>query len=714
MFLAGFANAFANNLAQDRAQNQQLTEQRQQRENAILTHLSTSDDPEIASRAVAGLMDQASGRRPLKGIRGFLNETEGNPALPAIRQLIMAGRQPQPGAPGSMAQPSGSAVTPNDQSTVNQDMAGGTATQPPPGPESIGTNVGRPGPTPDSAPIMTSAAPTPSAGGGAAPTPTTRAGAPVTPIPAATPGAAAPSLIPPAGTPGPRQVFLTKAQQTEADAAAQTRGRLAGFREARTLPEQRFLGGAAFNPQNLSGTVRTEDIIADDPDARDEQGNRIADHPGQSWAPVRLFDGTTRYRPVTPTAGGEGAIFSQAKSYQAQQQANGTPVSDEQAMAWARSNAATTGAARTSTAVSQATTAGVTAANAAPMASARLTQLRASAANTVAEAELKQRTLNGQLTREQALQIATRFYANRPGTTTDDVNEMTNALAGAPGPQAPAQTQPPPGPPAVSPAVAPAAAASTAGTPAATPPPGPPLATPSSTSAVTRPGPAARAGAEAPAPRAATTSMSAITPAASHAVTPPPAPGQLPGGISNYKPNATEQGTLDTIAGARPMMARVRQALAGYEGDNSIQSKGHALEQGVQAWAGFSPSDPVYKELAPLVSHLKVFAGSAYLHGIRNGAYVAQVQENLPSVGDTPAMVTTKLNNLDKTFSDIANAIGSTPAQAAAVGGRGAAPSAGGAGGAKTVKMVAPDGGSLTVPADQVEKYRRLGAQPVQ
>lgn len=125
MFFAGLAKAFGSGLEGVRAENAARAERQSQQENAILQHLSTSDDPEIASAAITGLLHQAQGK-PLKGIRGFLGEVEGHPALPTIRQLIQAGRQvqhpsqsvpaepqgPPQGQPGSMAMPEQAATEP--------------------------------------------------------------------------------------------------------------------------------------------------------------------------------------------------------------------------------------------------------------------------------------------------------------------------------------------------------------------------------------------------------------------------------------------------------------------------------------------------------------------------------------------------------------------------------------------------------------------------
>lgn len=105
-FFAGLAGGYNTALTQDRQLQAQKDEARATRENAALQHLVSSDDPEIASMAMTGLLQQ--GRKPSKGLRGFFNETEGNPMLPTIRQLMAQGKQvPNQGAPTPNEPPQG-------------------------------------------------------------------------------------------------------------------------------------------------------------------------------------------------------------------------------------------------------------------------------------------------------------------------------------------------------------------------------------------------------------------------------------------------------------------------------------------------------------------------------------------------------------------------------------------------------------------------------
>lgn len=122
MFFTGLTAAVGEGLQSSRQEAAARAEREADREQRLLAHLATSDDPEIASLALAGMLDQTQ-RKPRKGLRGFLGEMEGHPAIPTIQQLIKAGKA-TPNAPPegevpaalnpdqSAAMPSGSAVTP--------------------------------------------------------------------------------------------------------------------------------------------------------------------------------------------------------------------------------------------------------------------------------------------------------------------------------------------------------------------------------------------------------------------------------------------------------------------------------------------------------------------------------------------------------------------------------------------------------------------------
>lgn len=82
--LTGFNRAAA--AERDAVRRQEAIRDRQ--ELSILEALTKSDDPEIASLAVAGLLDFAAPRKKKSGLAGFLGETESHPMLPQIRSLL--------------------------------------------------------------------------------------------------------------------------------------------------------------------------------------------------------------------------------------------------------------------------------------------------------------------------------------------------------------------------------------------------------------------------------------------------------------------------------------------------------------------------------------------------------------------------------------------------------------------------------------------------
>jgi hypothetical protein len=314
--------------------------------------------------------------------------------------------------------------------------------------------------------------------------------------------------------------------------------------------------------------------------------------------------------------GGEAAILSQVKDVMA---ADPT-VSVEDATQRVRAAALRTVQNTQATTANRAVTTGAAAAVAPEMNQQRLASIRQRVVNEQTalpgiqmSVEAKQRALNGQLTAAEAAHTAATFLANHPGATSDDFNDMVSALSGGIAgstPTAPAAAAPPP--------PGPGGAASPVAVGAATPPPGatPPVAT----------APAVKPG--------------------------------LPSGRSLYKPNASEQGALDTMAAAAPMMQRVRALLAGHESENSWGNTFQGVKAEAQSMVGHNPSNPMYAQLDPLIQHLKVFALGPYLHGIRNGAFVKAVSDNTPTITDTPARIIQKLDNLEQNFKDITAAIG--------------------------------------------------------
>lgn len=202
-FFAGLAHGINEGLTGARAEEAAQNERDATRENAVLTHLATSDDPEIASMAIAGLTDQAAGRKPAKGLRGWMGAMQGNPALPRIRDLMAAGKQQTTteGGPTYMA-PQGAAAMPM-----------GSPVQPGEGPPGMST-----------AAIHNS-------------------------LPQ-DPGQQVTRTV-------PRTVFLSPAEKARQEESATLEAKLGAFRQARTPEEQALIGGSAVAGHTVFGGYQT-------------------------------------------------------------------------------------------------------------------------------------------------------------------------------------------------------------------------------------------------------------------------------------------------------------------------------------------------------------------------------------------------------------------------------------------------------------------------
>lgn len=118
-------------------------------------------------------------------------------------------------------------------------------------------------------------------------------------------------------------------------------------------------------------------------------------------------------------------------------------------------------------------------------------------------------------------------------------------------------------------------------------------------------------------------------------------------------PTAAERNMLDQIHAARPMMDRLKQALAGKESDNSY---GYAI-RGPLAMAeyklGHKPTDPFFQSYIPLVSLMDVMITKGYLGGVRNQTWLDKIMEHTPKVTDSPANAFDKLKNIEEAFNGI-------------------------------------------------------------
>lgn len=262
-FFSGLAAAFGDRLTSDRAENAKLNEARSARENDILKSLVGSDDQEIASMAMTGLLDQATGRKR-KGLAGWLGEVEGNPMLPTIRQLMAKGRQ--------IPVDHGEGSTPPDALRSNEDLA-----NPPPGPSA----------PPNRVPMGT--------GPGQAPGPT-----PFQQV--------------------ARPAFDSPYERTRKEEEAKQQAHLNVFRQAKTEDEQQLVGGTSFRPQAPQALGQLRGSQA--PQGSIDTSGRALD-PAQFYKSSRRSDGAIDYDPI---AGPVGLLRGTPQILADQENGTGRPV----------------------------------------------------------------------------------------------------------------------------------------------------------------------------------------------------------------------------------------------------------------------------------------------------------------------------------------------------------------------------------------------------
>lgn len=211
-FLDGFLSGVNSRQQQIEAQNREDAQASQQRETAVLSHLMTSDDPEIKSLAVAGMLDSTQPKKRKGGFAGWLGEMQNNPHMDRIRALVAHDQAVGHMVPSEVAHAAGQMTALGDPASAaaitTAHVAGGgggsaettaNAGTPTGSPETPGI-VGMPPPKPP--PALTTPAPPSPAGAAAMPanSPTEKGSAPPSNVSGgAGPSAAAPSMP---GAPG--------------------------------------------------------------------------------------------------------------------------------------------------------------------------------------------------------------------------------------------------------------------------------------------------------------------------------------------------------------------------------------------------------------------------------------------------------------------------------------------------------------------------------
>ena len=383
-FFAGLASGFNDALTQNRQLMAQQQEQQAQRDTSVLTLIAQQhSDPRVRAQALSTLA------------QGVLT-----PAKGGLMKLFGSGQDRNPGLTDffhSIARGGGDQQVTAEPATTGTTVAPGAMAQP-------AAALTQPGARPDAgtvtlpteAPITGTGSSVPSVG---APVQSRDEFGRPAAAPAATPppGASA-SLGIPQSMPNQDRPAITKPVPSPPGGLmlpgeAEMRGRLAA------------VGGLEGMDPSMRQVVGASLLGIPTRDSYDQQGNR------------HTFIGTQEIGApalgVGKAAGPELQVQTQARDLFA----TGKYSTFADAMTAARTGAAT---------ALQSTQAA---------AALRPEGLRQRIANEVAQlpgiaasAELKQRTLNGQLTQEEASRIAATLLTNRPGATSDDFNAYVTAL----------------------------------------------------------------------------------------------------------------------------------------------------------------------------------------------------------------------------------------------------------------------------------------------
>lgn len=617
--LTGFLKGYGDTVAAQKAQQQRDTDAAMARDSKVFETLLGSDDPEISGMALTGLLGMSSGKyKPGKGLADYLGVAPGtNPDITALMHTLKTGgfeglTSGGVGAPHGVASPT--PAVPNSAAMAPPPNEGGVRPEMLPSPTAPAG--GAPTPSPQDEPLTGLAlmrarqsamgvpppAPTPAAPTAPTPTPATAVG----------PTAATPPPAPTVGPHGPRKVFLSGPER-EAKGLADAfvmggEDPVAAWQRAAKLVGLKY-GGASLTTPRFMGNVSGDDLLKGDQGATDAMGQAV--RPGQQYRHVQQ-GGTDLYYAVTPTSAIEKPTYKSMLVDGKAALVRIDPDHSQHLAGWVPERASTVTVTETAPDGSQV---------------------------------------------QRVIQVPPSFSGESGHLNAD--GSITMGAPSAVG------TPPPPPTPA-------ATGAAPAGRPAAT----------ASSSATPGVSGGVRTVATA---RTKPTQYKDVTARLADGVTvqsalelhdgtlldrdtrqPLPAGAQVVSQTeltAQNKLSAQEQQTLDSIAQSRGMIARVRQALSneGITDDNGIGAKLTAFGQGAQYAAGFQPSSPTYQSLIPLVNFLKVFLTTPYLRGIRNGAYIAQIQQHLPASTDTPALITEKLNVIDQNMNDIERDIHATP-----------------------------------------------------
>jgi len=154
--------------------------------------------------------------------------------------------------------------------------------------------------------------------------------------------------------------------------------------------------------------------------------------------------------------------------------------------------------------------------------------------------------------------------------------------------------------------------------------------------------------------------------------------------------------------------ATIRQA--GLANDNNALSEGIAKKLYA---AGFAPNDTT-EQILQRSGMAEAYGLRGLLGGRTNQSLQGIMQMHLVSPGDSPKLILQKIKTLREAIPDITSAVDKSENMRVGGQGGGATPPPDGSSPNGTVRMRAPDGRALSVPASEVARLKALGAVVVQ
>lgn len=294
----GLLGGFQARKSEIEAQNYERAQAATQRESQIFESLLGSDDPEIRTLALTGLLDTANPKKRKGGLKGWMGELEQSPYMESMRALINTPVQTPNPAVGGL--PPGATPPASGMTLPSRQSAQGVAAP------NVQPSIQE---TPEQAPAAMAAgspvapAGSPSAGTGAPPTPTSYTQAPPMPYSLAR----------------MRNVFLTGADKVRADTAAKEQGEIEGMIQgltpafgqsrAREIAEAVLVRSrTGASAQRYGGTMKGDQIA---PTERDAYGRPI--DANQHYRVQLQPNGSMTYLPtVAPGVGSAGVEYNRA------------------------------------------------------------------------------------------------------------------------------------------------------------------------------------------------------------------------------------------------------------------------------------------------------------------------------------------------------------------------------------------------------------------